>query len=80
MDCSVAWLPAMTTACHSGPCQSGASTVRNGALGNDTKKKRDGIAPVAFQLLQLAGPGAESTLCQAKAKLSGRSQRGDSAW
>jgi hypothetical protein len=34
-------------------------------------KKRDGIAPVASQLLFLAGPGAESALVQSVKSLAG---------
>src|SRR5260370_32411369 len=43
-------------------------------------KRRDGNPPVASQLLKLAGPGLRAPRCQALRKLSGRSQRGDSAW
>jgi hypothetical protein len=44
-------------------------------------KRRGGIAPAASRRLKLAGPGAESALfAKPLGRLSGRSQRGDSAW
>jgi hypothetical protein len=44
------------------------------------KSKRRGGFPRRAPILALAGPGAESALCEALNRLSGRSQRGDSAW
>ena len=46
-----------------------AGTPRNDE--SSGKKRRGGMAPVAPQLLKLAGPGAESALCQALRGLAG---------
>src|SRR3984893_13786959 len=59
----------------SGSAPSGAS--RNDVLPN-TKTRRDYSRRVPTFVL--AGPGAESARLQSLKKLSGRSQRGDSAW
>jgi hypothetical protein len=49
------------------------------ASGTKTKK-RDGDCPRRVPTFVLAGPGAESALLPSRNRLSGRSQRGDSAW
>jgi hypothetical protein len=56
------------------------SGARVSAQRNDSaQKRRGGIAPVAPRFFALAGPGLRAPRCQALG-LSGRSQRGDSAW
>src|SRR5580698_6112949 len=57
----------------------GSDVMRGWKSRRETKKTRRND-PVASQLLQLAGPGAESALLPGLNRLSGRSQRGDSAW
>jgi len=51
--------------------QPGEFDSRPGMMTTIQNKKRDGMAPVASQLLFLAGPGAESALVQSVKSLAG---------